>query len=884
MALAPGTRLGPYEVVAPIGKGGMGDVYRARDTRVHREVAIKTSSERFSDRFEREAQAIAALNHPNVCTLYDVGSDYLVMELVEGPTLADRIAKGAIPLDESLKLAAQIADALSAAHRKGVIHRDLKPGNIKIKPDGTVKVLDFGLAKVTESLGPPDQDAADALSHSPTLTTPAMTQAGVVLGTAAYMSPEQAKGKPVDKTSDIWAFGVVLYEMLTGKQLHQGETVSDTLASVLKDAPDLNRVPTRVRRLLRSCLQKDRDQRLHEIVDWKLLLDDDTAQTVSESGTRSRWMWPAIAALLLVIAAAALSLLLFRAKPLAPPEVRSQIPQPEGLTFNPGTQAAISPDGKWLAFPAQGPDNVSRMYVRSIDSLDVRALPGSEGILLLSPPPFWSDDSRFIAYGAQGKLKKSEITGTPAQTITETGRQFVQGGTWNRDGIIVYARPNDRFEQVSSNGGAPSPVTALTSGETAHRWPQFLPDGRRFLYLRVSRSPDRTGMYVGSLDIKPEEQSQSPLLLTNRQAWWVSSETSGRSYLLMQRDEALFAQPFDTNTATVSGTAVPVASGVGSFAQATSGLWSVARNGALVYRAGGAGLPQPTWLDPAGRVVGTAGDPGVFTGSAISPDGNRLAFSAADSTGNQDVWVRDLGRGNVTRLTFDPRPDNGPVWSPDGKRVIYAANRGGRLDLYDKNADGSGEERLVLQSDQDKGPTSWSRDGRFLLFISTDPKTREDLWILPLDGDRKPFPFLNTDAQEQFGQFSPDQRWIAYGALTAASLEVFVRPFTPDSRSAATASGPVWMVSTNGGIAARWSADGRRLYYTTSNGEMMAVDIQAGVTFQSGVPQRLFNAQALGQWNLSPGGDRFLVMRPSASSGPPPPFTMVLNWMTKLEQ
>jgi eukaryotic-like serine/threonine-protein kinase len=882
MALAPGTRLGPYEVVAPIGKGGMGDVYRARDTRVHREVAIKTASERFSERFEREAQAIAALNHPNVCTLYDVGSDYLVMELVEGPTLADRIAKGAVPLDESLRVAGQIADALSAAHRRGVIHRDLKPGNIKIKPDGTVKVLDFGLAKVTESLGPHDQDAANALSHSPTLTTPAMTQAGVVLGTAAYMSPEQAKGKPVDKTSDIWAFGVVLYEMLTGKQLHQGETVSDTLASVLKDAPDLSRVSPRVRRLLRSCLQKDSNQRLLEIGDWKLLLDDDTAQTVSKPGPRSRWMWPAIAALFLVIATAAIGLLLFRAKPLAPPEVRSQIPQPEGLTFNPGTQATISPDGRWLAFAAAGPDNISRMYIRSIDSLEVRPLPGSEGIPGLSPPPFWSYDSRFVVYGAQGKLKKSDIAGTPAQTIAETGLPFVQGGTWSRDGVIVYAKNNANLEQVSSSGGTPDPVTTLGRGETAHRWPQFLPDGRRFLYVRAS-TPEKTGVYVGSLDAKPDSQGAQPLLVTNRQAWWVTSEHSGKTYLLMQRGESLLAQPFDPNTATLSGTPVSVANGVGAFAAATSGLWSVARNGALVYRVGGTGLPQPTWVDLTGRTVGSFGEPG-YANLALSPDGRRVAFVLMDAQGNGDVWVKEVAGGPNTRLTFDPRPEATPVWSPDGTRIVFAALRGGRRDLYEKNADGSGEERLLLQTDQDKTPTSWSRDGRLLLFISTDPKTRGDIWILPFDKDQKPFVFLNTDADEGQAQLSPDGRWIAYSAASSGIPDIFVRPFSADSRSAASTVGAQWMISVNGGGQPRWSADGKRLFYLTGIGDVMAVDIRAGASFQNSTPQRLLGGNMAASLNVHPTGDRLLMMRPDASAGPPPPFTLVLNWMTKLEQ
>jgi serine/threonine protein kinase len=844
MALQAGARLGPYEVIAPLGKGGMGEVYRARDPRVHRDVAIKTSVERFSERFEREARTIASLNHSNICTLYDVGPDYLVMELIEGPTLADRIHAGPIPLDEALGLAAQIAEALSAAHRKGVIHRDLKPGNIKVRTDGTVKVLDFGLAKVQGGAEAGHFDNPD-LSESPTITSPAMTMAGVVLGTAAYMSPEQAKGKAVDRNADVWAFGVVLYEMLTGKQLHQGETVSETLASVLKETPDLARVPVKVRRLLRSCLQKNPDDRLHDIADWKLLLDDDAVDVLPGAPSRMRWLWPSIVGVLgIVVAILGITQLRSSAPPLQ--EVRSQIPQPEGLTFNPGTQAAISPDGKWLAFAAQGPDNISRMYIRSLDSLEVRPLPGSEGIIGLSPPPFWSYDSRFVVYGAQGRLKKSEVSGTPAQTIADTGVPFVQGGTWSRDGVILYAKNTSNLEQVPSSGGTPVGVTTLAPGEMAHRYPQFLPDGRRFLYLRVSSSPEKTGVYVGSLDVRPNEQQMTPLVLTNRQAWWTTSETSGKTYLLIQRAEVLMAQPFDPDSATLSGTATPVASGVGSFAGATSGLWAVARTGALVYRSGGTGLPQPTWLDAAGRIMGTVGDPADYFTPAISPDGARFAFAQIDTQGNSDIWVRDLARGSLTKLTFDPGFDGAPVWSPDGRRIAYAGTRDSQRNLYEKNADGSGEERLLFQSDQNKTPTSWSGDGRFLLFESVDPKTRGDIWILPFDGERKPFAFVQTDAQEGQGQFSPDGRWIVHSATTPTNIDVFVRPFRPDSRTAATAAGPLWMLSTNGGGFPRWSADGKRLFYGALNGDVMAVDVQADASFQNGVPRRLFNAAGVG--------------------------------------
>jgi eukaryotic-like serine/threonine-protein kinase len=875
---SPGLRLGHYEVVELIGKGGMGEVYRVKDTRLPRDAAVKVSAENFTERFSRETSIIAGLNHPNICTLYDVGLNYLVMELIEGPTLADRIKEGPLSLAEACGIARQIADALEYAHEKGVIHRDLKPGNIKIRSDGFVKVLDFGLAKAG---GTPVARS----DQSPTIPV-GETAAGVIIGTAAYMSPEQARGKEVDKRADIYAFGVVFYEMLSGTCPHKGDTVQETLASVLRDTPDLNKVPVEAHRLLKRCLEKDPQKRLLHIGDVMSLLDDVApAQPASAAPkTRRTWLWLAVAALLLLIAGV-LGALFFRSAPPAVQEVRSQIPQPEGLTFNPGTQATISPDGNWLAFPAQGPDNVSRMYVRSMDSLEVKPLPGSEGIIVRSPPPFWSWDSRFVVFGAAGRLKKAEVTGTPAQTIAEIGDSFVQGGTWSRDGVIVYARANANLMRVSASGGSPVAVTALTPGETAHRWPQFLPDGKRFLYQRVFRSGDNTGIYVGSLDLKPEQQSTQPLLLTDRQAWWVAPEAGGTHLLLIQREATLLAQPFDTGTLQLSGTPVPVATGVGSFPVATAGLWSAARNGALVYRAGG-GLPQLLWRDLTGKVIGDPGARNNYATPAVSPDGGRVAFRLTDDQGNQDIWVRDLARGNNTRLTFDPRPDSDPVWSPDGKEISFAANRGGRMDLYEKSADGGGEERLLFKSDQDKTPTSWSRDGRFLLFHSLDPKTNLDLWILPLN-TLKPFVFLKTGSIEGNAQFSPDGRWIAYRGVSSNIIsQIYVRPFAPDlgAGAASDASGPQWMVSTtSGGVSPRWSGDGKRLFYSGFTGAFMAVDVQPGATFQYGTPRSLFGDVTPSPYGSTLAGDRFLFTE-VATPGPPPPFTVVLNWQAGLKK
>jgi eukaryotic-like serine/threonine-protein kinase len=709
------------------------------------------------------------------------------------------------------------------------------------------------------------------------------------------MSPEQAKGKDVDKRSDIYAFGIVFYEMLSGTSPHQGDTLQETLASVLRDEPDLSQVPAQAHRLLKRCLERDPQKRQLHIGDVMSLLDDmpgpsSAPQAVSTGPapkTKRDWLWPAVAALSLLIAAT-LGALYFRSASPPVQEVRSQIPQPEDLTFNPGTQAAISPDGRWLAFAALGPDNVSRMYARSIDSLEVKPLPGSEGIIGMSPPPFWSYDSRFVVFGAQGKLVKAEVTGAPAQTIAETGLPFVQGGTWSRDGVIVYARNGGHLMQVSAAGGTPVAVTALSPGENAHRWPQFLPDGRRFLYLRVSRTPDKTGIYVGSLDLKPEQQSMQPLLLTDRQAWWVAPETGGKSLLLMQREATLLAQPFDTGKLQLSGTPTPIATGVGSYAVATSGLWSVARNGALLYRAGGSGLPQMTWRDLTGKVLGDPWAPNSYLSPAVSPDGGRVAYQLTDAQGNQDIWVRNLARGSDTRLTFDPRSDSSPVWSPDGRNVVFAAARGGKVDLYEKSADGGGEERLLFKSDQDKTPTSWSRDGRFLLFDSADPTNSNDVWILRLD-TLKPFVFFKTEFQVGFAQFSPDGRWIAYVASPSGTPQIYVRPFTPEEAdkgagAASADSGAQWMVSTTDGLFPRWSGDGKRLFYATLTGAFMAVDVQPGATFQSGAPRRLFGDLAPTPFGSTAAGDRFLFLRVAAPNTQPPPFTLVLNWQAGLKK
>jgi eukaryotic-like serine/threonine-protein kinase len=888
MPISAGDTLGPYEILASIGKGGMGEVYRARDKRLGRDVAIKVSAEHFSERFEREARAIASLNHPNICHLYDVGPNYLVMELVEGPTLAEHLKEGAIPLDESLNIARQIADALEAAHEKGITHRDLKPGNVKIKPDGTVKVLDFGLAKMG---GTPTAQS----DHSPTITIGSETEAGVILGTAAYMSPEQAKGKPVDQRADVYSFGVVLYEMVTGTRLHRGETTTEVLASVLKEEPRWDKVPPQMQRLLRRCLEKDPQKRQRHIGDVMALVDEGGAGFQSaaglQSGPRRRWLWPSAAVAGLAAIAAIAYWAPWRSQSTAP-SIRFEIQPTASTTFINGGYPMVSPDGKWVVLAALGSDGVTRMWIRALDSVEMRPLTGTESGNNLPPPVFWSPDSRFIAFSSTpgpfsaGQLKKLDISGGPPQTICDVPGAVV-GGTWNSDGVIVFgANTGPGLFRVSASGGVAAPVTILDRSrqEGAHRFPRFLPDGHRFLYLRISNKPENLGIYVGSIDTKPEEQSLKPLLLTDRQAMYAPSLAGGPGRLVFLRDTTLFAQPFDPARLELSGEPVPVADQVGSFAEANAGLFSVSASGVLAYRVGaGGGQRRLTWFDPQGKVVGTVGDKGPYADPAISPDGTRVAVTQLDrQSGNSNIWMLDLARGNSAKVTFSSGRNGNAVWSPDGKSIAYASNREGPLDIYRRNADGSGEETLLLKSDQDKTPSGWSRDGRFLLYTTVDPKTREDLWVLPLQGDRKAFPILVTQFQEFEARFSPDGHWIVYASTESGSPEIYVRPFAGEKGSEA-ASGGKWLISKGGGDYPSWRGDGKELFYSTTSLQRMAVAVNAEKAFQPGAPRQLFNIPLLIAGDVSADGKRFLYAAPEGSNAPSP-FMVVTNWQATLKK
>ena len=866
MPLSAGDKLGPYEILALIGAGGMGEVYRARDPRLGRDVAVKVSAQQFTERFEREARAVAALNHPNICTLYDVGPNYLVMEYIEGEA-----PKGPMPLEEALRIAAQIRDALDAAHEKGIIHRDLKPANIKIKPDGTVKVLDFGLAKVTPASAG-DSDAA----NSPTLTIGA-TQAGMIVGTAAYMSPEQARAKTVDKRADIWAFGVVLHEILTGQQMFAGEDGGHTLAAVIMKEPDLSAVPPSVRRLLERCLEKDPKKRLRDIGDAWQLLDVGQAHGLSPTGhgpVPQPWPWITTAALTLI--AAALAFIHLREQPPpAPQPVVFQISPPDKSAIN---GVSVSPDGRMVAFTARNPDGRTLLWVRSLVAPEARPL----GVEVSGTTLFWSPDQNFIGFGAPGnpaKLKKIEVTGGSPQTICDLPGT-PRGAAWSPAGIIVFGTVRGGLMQVSANGGTPSPLTLFDrSGFTDfHGNPTFLPDGRHFLYQRASGIAERQGIFLGSLDTKPEQQSSHRLVATENAA--VYARASGQ--LVFEREGALMAQRFDSGRLELTGEASRVADNIPSGAPP---LYSASANGVLAYETGAASAANSrlVWYDRQGKALGQVGPPGSYSvGLLLSPDGKRVIVEKR-ANGAQHVWTADVSRGVFSRLNAGETVESiGPI-SADGRVAFSSTMNGAVGDIYASFVNGVGPPELWAKSNLVMHPNAFSPDGRFLIYDVHDPERRQDLWILPTSGDRKPIPFLTTPADETFGQFSPDGKWIAYDSDESGRREVYVQGFAPD-RVPAAAVGK-WLISSAGGNKPRWRHDGKELFYLALDGKMMAVPVKSAATFEPGVAIPLFEAHVVGfvAYDVSPDG-RFLINTPVESDAPSTPITVVLSWQAGLKK
>jgi serine/threonine protein kinase len=868
-APSPG-RLGPYEILSSLGKGGMGEVWRARDPRLNREVAIKISAQQFTDRFEREAHAIASLNHPNICTLFDVGPNYLVMELIEGPTLAERIAEGPIPLEEALALTRQVADALEAAHDKGIVHRDLKPANIKIRPDGSVKVLDFGLAKAGAG-------ESAVSSESPTmLHTP--TQIGVILGTAAYMAPEQARGKTVDKRADIWSFGVVLHEMVTGKRAFEGEDLADTLASVVKSDPDLAPVPPKLRRLLAKCLQKDPRKRLRDIGDAWDLLDNEQQPARSEAIPAKKPILAWAIAAIAVLAAAAIAATHFRATPQPLTVTRSAILSPEKASFNFTSSIntavappALSPDGRSMIFGANTQGGNYQLYLHSFDTGTARPLAGTDGAIY----PFWSPDGRSVAFGSQGKLKKIDVNGGPPVTLADAPN--LRGGSWSPDGVIVFAPvPDGSLERVAASGGAVTPVTSLEDANLnkRHIWPWFLPDGKHFLYAAAL-----IGTGAGA-EIRVASLESNGIARTIYQVPGRASSQAiyAQGHLLFVRDQTLMAQPFDAARLAVTGEAVPVTEQVSMIANTLDAPFSASANGVLVFQTNVSTNESLTWFDRAGNRTPVPGDPMSLNSPRLSPDGKRVAFTA-EVSGNYDVWIQDLTRNLRSRLTFDPVRDIAPVWSPDGKIIVFASNRKGVTDLYRKPTDGTGTDDLLWSDGAtNKTPNDWSRDGKYLLYRSQTLRGDFDLYYLPMAGDAKPVPFVRTDFSEQNGRFSPDGRWVAYQSDESGRNEVYLTPFP--------GAGGKRQVSTAGGATPQWRADGKELYYEAPDSSLMAVETRlAGGDIEIGATHALFHVPpgSLGL-DVAADGQRFIVAVPDRENSASQTLTLVQNWTAGIKK
>ncbi len=895
MGLTPGARLGPYEIVSRLGAGGMGEVYRARDHRLHRDVAIKIIREDLVDpahvaRFTREARAAATLSHANVVAVYDVGeydgSPYIVSELIEGETLRERLSRGALSLPKAIDYAHQIARGLAAAHQHGITHRDLKPENIGITRDGRVKILDFGLAKLIE----PDRAGAgdDTVSMHQTAT-------GAVVGTVGYMSPEQVLGAPVDRRTDIFAFGAVVFEMLTGRRAFHCATPGATMAAILADTPrdwDADsRVPVTLQRIIERCLDLDPSGRFQSADDLAFALEALSPVPVARPGTR-RMSWHVGGAILsgfVLCAAVATVVVVILRRPPRSDTVRFTITPTPDMAFINGGAPAVSPNGQWVVFPAIGTDRVTRMWLRPLNAVDAHPLVGTESPNSLPPPVFWSADSRSIAFSwtasatGPGQLKTLPITGGPVQTLCDIGTPAV-GGAWNRDGVIIFGSNSGPLRKTSAAGAPAVAVTALSASrhETAHRAPQFLPDGRRFLYHRRSMDPAYTGVYVGSLDVPPDRQDLHPLLISDRQAVYVPGSDRGSGHLLFMRDTAIYAQAFDTRTLMLSGEARPVADFVGSFAPANYGLFSTADTDVLAYRAAGGGGARFTlrWFDRDGHPGDILGR-GGYNNPTVSLDGSHVAVRVfSESEGTANIWIIDTQRRSSTRLTFDTGTDDLPVWLPDGKNVVFRSNRSGHFDLYQKSIDGSGGDRLVVSSQEDKIPDSVSADGRFLLYTATNLSSHEDLWIAPIDGSAPARVLLQTEFRERNARISPDARWFAYTSDESGADEIYVRPVIAPA-NVPLPQRPKWMISRGGGVEPRWSHDGRELFYS-HNFDQMAVPVTTGETFTAGEPQRLFTGPARTRAvDVSANGRQFLFVVIETSTTQPP-FVIVLNWRAGL--
>jgi len=896
-----GQTIAHYKVTAKLGAGGMGEVYRATDGKLGRDVALKVLPPAFAldaerlARFEREAQVLASLSHNNIAAIYGLeesnGVRALVMELVEGPTLAERIAQGPVPMEEALTIARQIVEALEAAHDKGVVHRDLKPANVKVSPDGVVKVLDFGLAKALS-----DDVAQQDISHSPTLSM-AATKAGIILGTAAYMSPEQAKGKNADRRADVWAFGVVLYEMLTGKQLYDGETVSEVLAHVITRDPSWEALPEntprRVRRLLARCLTRDPKMRLQSIGEARILLAQPeeessgktpVAQQVQEVPTWKRALPWALAGLA-VVATGVIAWAPWRpaAAPVLSTRLSVEVGAPVSLVTSGESAAILSPDGTRFAFAAN--DKGWRIYVRAHDQLEATPLSGTDG----AHDIFFSPDGQWIGFFADNKLKKIAVTGGAAVTLCDTPNS--RGGWWAEDDTIVLAAGNrDPLVRVAAAGGTPQPVTQLdkTRGEITHRWPQVLPGGKAILYTAHTAGSNFDDSHVLIRVLKTGERKT-----LHQGGFHARYLPSG--HVVYAYKGTLFALPFDLDRLEATGPPAPFQERVITNSGGAGAQFAFSNTGAFLYvpgedRAAGVLLQ---WMDREGKFVPLRALAGDYTDPQFSPDGKRLAVRVT-TNGQSDIWVYDWERDTMTRFTFEPGFDGSPVWSPDGKRIAFASDRGGGQGIYWQSADGTGEVQRLLESKNQVVPQSFSPDGKTLAYTENDPKTQWDILLLPLEGDEKSGwkpgkarVFLNGPFTEAYAAISPDGRWLAYASLESGRPEVFVRPLS--------GSGGKWQVSNAGGWMPQWSRNGKELFFRALDETriLVATYRATGESFQADKPALWSEGRFTGRgtnrnFDLAPDGKRFVVLKApeseAAGNNRIDKFVIILNAFEELRR
>jgi Tol biopolymer transport system component/tRNA A-37 threonylcarbamoyl transferase component Bud32 len=892
MALQPGTRLGPYEILAAAGAGGMGEVYRARDTRLEREVAIKVLPAHLSAnadlraRFEREARAISSLQHPHICVLHDIGRDdataidYLVLEYLEGETLAERLKKGPLSLEQTLRIGAEIADALDKAHRKGIVHRDLKPGNVMLTKSGA-KLMDFGLAKPS-AFGAAASGSVPAFTAAVTQSSPAaspITLAGTVVGTFQYMSPEQVEGRETDGRSDIFAFGAMLYEMVTGRRAFEGKSQLSVASAILEKDPEPITIaqplsPPALEQLIRTCLAKDPDERLQTAHDAKLHLQwllqggatvaAAPAIAAPPSPRWRRWLMPALVALLAVMLVAAV-VAWRRAAAIEPPVLKVAIPPPPNSPFRTllGGGFALSQDGKQMAFIADGPTRERMIWVRRLDTTTAQPLAGTERAL----HPFWSPDGRFIGFFTDGKLMKIDVAGGPPQALCDV--LSPRGGTWGADDTIVFA-PDiaTPLMRVPASGGTPVKFADLLDNNTSNRWPAFMPDGQTVLFVGTRIGEDKTSVYAARLDGTPPKR-----LMANSSF----NVMYASGHLLYMRDGTLLAQRLNAKSLELEGSPAPLAENVQRSAGWRIGGFSVSATGILLYGTGSAGQDTLQWFDLNGRPLAQLGAPGFYLNPRISPDGKRVAMDMRDG-GGRDVWIHDTERNTRTRFTFGGALFSDPVWSPDGKSLAYTRAHLGRYSLVRKAADGTGDEEvLVPESPEAMFSRTWSRDGRYLLYLRPGATTARDVGVYDFVEKRASYPLMTRFA-ELPGEVSPDGRWLAYASDESGRLQVYLTSF-PEMKGK-------WQVTADGGDNPRWAPNGRGLFFLTLDSKVGHVEANlAGVAPAFGQPRELFDVAfpSLGMvYDVAHDGKRLLIQVEQRHNTDP--LMLVVNWPASLKQ